>query len=573
MNYKNLFKTTLALLCSLLIFSACERDNNKKTETAGEATLVGNCRKSDMSASVLSWTTGDAVTYSAATLLEASDLAEGGTQIVGIRAYIPNDGADFSVFIGTDYTAPTTVKTAAWQPAGWQYVMLDEPIEVGSEDLYIGYTVTSTSIAIDKGSGKNDMVFVDNQWTKLSDFYQSGSAWSLQAVMTGGNYTGETQIDMAIDDATIVDWAKAGDAVNGSVLVRNNGVKTLKNITLVAMVGSESAKVSIAGPLMIGQSALVSLSDLKAPSKGPAEIQIEVVADGDANSKNNTIESTIRRIYSGTTYTRNRILVEQVTGYWCTNCPNGTSTMKRAIAGLSNPDKAAWIAFHASANGYPDPFVTDETNEWLGSISYGSGIPACSINRSAMNVGGETSKFWHPGYAYPAMLEMLINEPAKASLSVNRTYNADTRELALTVSGETTETDLYITAITLLNGTVYKQMYGGQWDESYVHNNVPCTFLTAPTGDKLTVTDGKYSVDLKATVAEKLNDFSVNTDNVTVVVYVHGPISSAAVYNADLLSLQDAAQASIVNQLYEDNNENESTLPYYTVSREYSPVQ
>lgn len=560
MNYKNLFKTTLALLCSLLIFSACERDNNKKTETAGEVALVGNCRKSDMSALIYSWKDGGTVTFSATSSIKASKLQQGGTKIIGIRAYLPNSCTDFSVFAGTDYEAPTVTKGATWQPYGWQYVLFDEPIEVGAEDLYIGYTVTSTGFAAENSSSSKDLIYSNGQWDEL------GALLSVQAIMTGGDYSSKTQVDMVIDNAVMErDWIKLGESPKGNVEIRNNGVKTLKNVKLVATMGSSSTEIPIADAIMNGQSRQVSIDGLSASAEGSSDLKIEVVADGDSQSKNNSYSTAIR-VYGEKTFTRNRILIEQITATWCTYCPGGAQQIKNSIAELSDPDKVAWIAFHGQ-----DDFATTETNTLLSNFSF-SGYPACAINRTEMNVLGETSKFWNPNYATVDLFAPAVDEPAMASLSIARTYDDATRELNLTVSGESTEENLYVTAIVLLNGTVHEQTNGGS---NYVHNNVPCTFLTAPTGDKITVgDDGKYSIDLKATVAEKLNSFEANSDNMNVVVYVHGAVKTAPVYNADLISLKEAAPASIIGQLYENNNTEKTTdAPYYVISREYSPVQ
>jgi hypothetical protein len=83
-------------------------------------------------------------TYSAASLLSMVKVAEKGTHIIGIRAYIGDVVTDASVWVGEDYENPTTVKEFTYKEGGWQYVLFDEPIKlnVNNPDFYIGYTIT-----------------------------------------------------------------------------------------------------------------------------------------------------------------------------------------------------------------------------------------------------------------------------------------------------------------------------------------------------------------------------------------------------------------------------------------------
>lgn len=89
MKVKNLIKTTLAVVFGSLLFASCERgQGGDKPTVVGESyALVGNCKRSDMSAAV-ALPNGKAITYSAAAPLSASALQKGGTKIIGIRAYI-----------------------------------------------------------------------------------------------------------------------------------------------------------------------------------------------------------------------------------------------------------------------------------------------------------------------------------------------------------------------------------------------------------------------------------------------------------------------------------------------------
>lgn len=445
------------------------------------------------------------------------------------------------MFAGADKENPERTQTAEIQPDGWQYVLFDVPLEVGSSDLYIGYTVTSPYVTVERASSSNDEIYEENAWYDLGevvsneDLLGQPGVFAVQAIMTGGDYSERTQIDMVLEDVqSDKDWAILGEAVNIKALVRNNGVRALSNVKVTAIIGQQSESQYIAEELKIGQYKLVEFNGLKPESEGELEVTVVVSADDDENYENSEYYSAVR-IYGASATPKNRILIEHVTGTWCMNCPAGATALKEAIAGLDNPDKVAWISYH---NG--DQFTTSAGDAVYSKFGI-TGVPSSTINRTARNVNGSYSFVWSPSFATTEILQSSMEEPALVTLSIsNRVYNPDTRELSLTVSGKSMAQEAYLTAIVLQNGIIANQTSGGS---NYEHNNIPWTFITSSAGTKLTTdAEGNYSVDLKKEVSDKLSSYDYDPDNMNVVVFVHGNLNSSdgpeAVYNADLISLK-----------------------------------
>ena len=555
MNLKNLFKALAALFLVVSIFSSCEPKNPGLTdEQMEEVYLFGNCTKDGMHGSVMGMNDGKNHTYSAASLLKMLDLTEKGTHLLGVRAYIGDEVTNASVWAGEDYENPTTIKEFTYVKGGWQYVIFDEPIKLNENnpDIYIGYTITSRSASVlgaegAKKSHKTEMIAIDGTWQLLSK--AAGNAlWSIQAIVTGGDYTGEKQHDLVIENMVAPKSATAGEALNVTCEVRSAGIKKTSRIDVKCTFGGSSVTATISEPLKNGQSAIVVFPAINAPNAGGLA-DLVVTAEEfnvvDEKSKDNTSKKSLR-VYTETV-PRNCLLVEQFTGQACPNCPGGAKAMAAAIDALADPNKAIWVAHHTY---YTDDFSLDESAV-IANVLQANFAPACNINRVPRDYGlGTEELIWHPGYATKAILEAALVEPGLATIEMNRTFNAETRELTVEVKGRSIEKTAYITAIVTQSGIEAKQSGA---TGLYVHNNAPRAFLTAAKGDKLELdADGNYTVTYTYTIPEKVGTFECLPENMAVVAFVHGNISSAddrLVYNAEHTTVVPEVEAAVIRAM------------------------
>ena len=221
-----------------------------------------------------------------------------------------------------------------------------------------------------------------------------------------------------------------------------------------------------------------------------------------------------------------KFLIEHFTGTWCAYCPYGMMAIDYAIQHSETP--YIWLSHHLDDN-----YAIDEGYD-LYSFSMTNvprdeqGVPAMVLNRSTQSQGFA----FHPGY----LPEMIINDAttAEASVVIDHTYNAETRQLDITVSGQvanTTTTAYLLTVLIKENGIISSQSdayfaWGSSWKE-FIHPRISRAFLSAATGDMVNVTNQAYSKTYTYTLNEKLVP-----ENCCVVAYIT-PLTKKPIINAE----------------------------------------
>lgn len=554
MNLKNLFKVFALIVC-VMLFAACEQPGGGLTEEQMEEVyLVGNCKNVGMHGSLMGIADGKNHTYSAASLLSMGTLTEKGTHVIGIRAYIGDVVKNATVWVGEDYENPTTIKEFTYKEGGWQYILFDEPLKLNANDpdFYIGYTITTNSSSVLGAEGasksqKTEWIAIDGTWQLLSKA-ASNALWSIQAIVTGGDYSDENQHDLVVENVVCPKSATAGEAVNVTCEVRSAGIKLTKDIDVKCTFGGSAVTAKITEPLKNGQSAIVVFPAIMAPNAGGLSdliVSAEEFNAIDDKTSDNKFKKSLR-VYTETT-PRNCVLVEQFTGQDCPNCPGGAKQMTTSIEGMNNPEKAVWVAHHTY---YTDDFSLNESAVIASALS-ANFAPACNLNRIPRDYGtGKEELIWHPGYSTTKMLEEALTEPGLATIEMTRTYNAETRELTVEVKGRSIEKKAYITTIITQSGIEARQSGA---TGTYTHNNAPRAFLTAGKGNVLELdADGNYSVEYTYTIPEKVGKFECLPENMAVVAFVHGNISSAderLVYNADYVTVVPEVDAAVMRAM------------------------
>lgn len=221
-----------------------------------------------------------------------------------------------------------------------------------------------------------------------------------------------------------------------------------------------------------------------------------------------------------------KFLIEHFTGTWCAYCPYGMMAIDYAIQHSETP--YIWLSHHLDDNyaineGY-DLYSFSMTNVPRDD----QGVPAMVLNRSTQSPGFA----FHPGY----LPEIIINDAttAEASVEIEHTYNAETRQLDITVSGQvanTATTSYLLTVLIKENGIISNQndayfAWGSSWKE-FLHPRISRAFLSAATGDRVNVTNQAYSKTYTYTLNEKWVP-----ENCCVVAYIT-PITKKPIINAE----------------------------------------
>ena len=221
-----------------------------------------------------------------------------------------------------------------------------------------------------------------------------------------------------------------------------------------------------------------------------------------------------------------KFLIEHFTGTWCAYCPYGMMAIDYAVQTSKTP--YIWVSHHMNDN-----YSTNEGYEIYGIYAAAvpeteQGVPSMMLNRSQQAQG----MGFHPGY----LPEMTITDAttAEASVLIDHTYNAETRQLDITVSGQvanTTTTSYLLSVLIKENGIISSQSdayfaWGSSWKE-FIHPRISRAFLSAATGDMVNVTNQAYSKTYTYTLNEKWVP-----ENCCVVAYIT-PITKKPIINAE----------------------------------------
>ena len=227
-----------------------------------------------------------------------------------------------------------------------------------------------------------------------------------------------------------------------------------------------------------------------------------------------------------------KYLIEHFTGDQCGYCPYGMYSIMEYSANTTTP--CIWVSHHYGFNN--DEYTIPESAK-IGSTCGVQGAPSMAMNRT--KVMGTAIAF-HPGYLVEdGMAETITSKcdtTAEASVVIEHTYNAETRQLDVTVSGQVANTEVTEYLLTVLikeNGLIGKQAdYYWSWKtagyKEFMHPCVVRDLLTvSQLGDTVKVENQAYSMTFTYTVSEKWV-----AENCNVVAYIT-PLAKKPVINAE----------------------------------------
>ena len=227
-----------------------------------------------------------------------------------------------------------------------------------------------------------------------------------------------------------------------------------------------------------------------------------------------------------------KYLIEHFTGDQCGYCPYGMYSIMEYSANTTTP--CIWVSHHYGFNN--DEYTIPESAK-IGSTCGVQGAPNMAMNRTKI-MG--TAIAFHPGYLVEdGMAETIADKcdtTAEASVVIEHTYNAETRQLDVTVSGQvanTETTEYLLTVLIKENGLIGKQAdYYWSWKtagyKEFMHPCVVRDLLTvSQLGDTVQVENQAYSMTFTYTVSEKWV-----AENCNVVAYIT-PLGKKPIINAE----------------------------------------
>ena len=229
------------------------------------------------------------------------------------------------------------------------------------------------------------------------------------------------------------------------------------------------------------------------------------------------------------TFFPRKFLLEHFTSANCNQCPMGMKYVVDYLDKQTTP--YIWVSHHAvyGTDEYTIPEGNTIAMNYLGMNT----VPSVVFNRTKQD-GLMVIGAWD--------IENLVvkdDTVAEASVVINHTYNADTRQLNVTVSGQVANKDRAAYLLSILikeNRLVGKQedaycsWKGAKWKE-YMHPRVVRDMVTATLGDTVKVKNQAYSYSTSYAMDE-----SWVPENCCVVAYLT-PLEKSPIINAEQVPL------------------------------------
>ena len=229
------------------------------------------------------------------------------------------------------------------------------------------------------------------------------------------------------------------------------------------------------------------------------------------------------------TFFPRKFLLEHFTSANCNQCPMGMKYIVDYLDKQTTP--YIWVSHHAvyGTDEYTIPEGNTIAMNYLGMNT----VPSVVFNRTKQD-GLMVIGAWD--------IENLVvkdDTVAEASVVINHTYNADTRQLNVTVSGQVANKDraAYLLSILIKDNRLvgkqedaYCSWKGAKWKE-YMHPRVVRDMVTATLGDTVKVKNQAYSYSTSYAMDE-----SWVPENCCVVAYLT-PLEKSPIVNAEQVPL------------------------------------
>ena len=483
-----------------------------------------------------------------------------GSKIVAFRIGLAQSAPISRVFVipvGTD--GVTTGEVTEWpcsaSDQGWNLIQLETPYEINLPDGY------SLRIGFDyEQADRNDKVIsAVKVGTIYPSYHYRNGKWLNYGVNTTGNLSIQciTENDnypeyiMRMQDLTCRKYIKNGDNLGFSFLIRNLGDGDIAAGDLTFSVAIDGTVIkTFNNPDAVGFNFSTIVESVSTMGLTEADHTISVTLTaikGQPMDNPTTVTGTFHTFSNG--FSRQMRLVEQFTSTGCTFCPQGSANIQDLC---DMRDDIAWVSIHENMNNNTDPFRTAQTDS-ITSFQGINGFPEGTFDRT---VGIESDSYVYavltalPATRMSAFLDQISELPSWATVNVNSTFDAATRQAVITIDGELVPdfdeimgADSKLTVYITEDGLVAPQVSGGN---DYVHNNVLRKALGSVKGVDINKTGNTYQNEFTVTIPT-----TWNADNLNIVAFISRPLRRNAlndiyVTNANKRKLGEADEPATV---------------------------
>lgn len=459
-----------------------------------------------------------------------------GLQVSVIGVAVSETVSDVTIFVMKGSSAATATEVASKKvdalSGGWNYVKLDAPLTIdASENLYVGYKMDvqeSSYPAMFDASG------LDDSETEMSFAYLNGEYIDLATepnfsdlghpmiqVLVGGD---ESKLETVtfLSSSIFKYWPKGSEVIPNIQFVNNsfgsvesvtvdysvNGVTDTEKLEFSTPVGPNSLNIMSMPLPAITITDDVDFSYVVTHVNDKPILQSEENYQFYAYDKQDAVERTL--------------LMEKFYSQFCGYSPQGKEAIDEAIVGYE--DRVARIYHHA---GYrADLFTIDESVETAAEfgVNYSPGTMGDRMWFDALGSNAFNAMQWTGD-----LIADFLQQDGLASLKISDSYDVETRELTVNVSGNcivTPDNKKITVAVTHSNYSSFQKNA-----QNYMHDHFPILYLTAAGGDDLQVnTDGSYDMTFKGVVPVSYNNgngtivtgnkVTINLDELRIVAFI-----------------------------------------------------
>lgn len=459
-----------------------------------------------------------------------------GLQVSVIGVAVSETVSDVTIFVMKGSSATTATEVASKKvdalSGGWNYVKLDAPLTIdASENLYVGYKMDvqeSSYPAMFDASGLDDsetemsFAYLNGEYIDLAtepDFSDLGHPM-IQVLVGGDESKLETVTFLPV--SIFKYWPKGSEVVPNIQFVNNsfglvesltvdysiNGVTDTEKFEFSTPVGPNSLYIMSMPLPAITITDDVDFSYVVTHVNDKPILQSEENYQFYAYDKQDAVERTL--------------LMEKFYSQFCGYSPQGKEAIDEAIVGYE--DRVARIYHHA---GYRvDLFTIDESVETAAEfgVNYSPGTMGDRMWFDALGSNAFNAMQWTGD-----LIADFLQQDGLASLKISDSYDVETRELTVNVSGNcivTPDNKKITVAVTHSNYSSFQKNA-----QNYMHDHFPILYLTAAGGDDLQVnTDGSYDMTFKGVVPVSYNNgngtivtgnkVTINLDELRIVAFI-----------------------------------------------------
>jgi hypothetical protein len=242
------------------------------------------------------------------------------------------------------------------------------------------------------------------------------------------------------------------------------------------------------------------------------------------------------------------ILIEELTGVQCANCPKAAKNIKTMSD--ANPGRILAVGMHPPlGGGFTEPIPTksqydfrveeaDEVIAKLGGLS--GGLPSGSINREPKTAG----VIFDSDYpAWVGRVNPLLTETTPVNLNLEATYDAENNTGELVVKVALTENisdEIFLTAYVIEDDIEDYQDDAGD-KKLYMHQHVFRSAITSVSGSSLNFADKVAGRVLQKRIGYEANISGVNAwnlDNCKIIAFVHKSGNDQSILHAAKVSFK-----------------------------------